>query len=309
MKSHPVGVLFLALAASIWGGMYVVSKMVLRVVDPVSLVWLRYVVAVIFLVLAGILTRQKWTIRWRDFPLVVSIGVIGYGVSIYTQFLGTKLSTAETGAIITSATPAFMVMFSAIILNERITRRRLLSIATATSGIILIVGTHTQSHAAAAHAAYARGALILVVAALTWALMSVLVKLVPKDYSLLVITTYAIFVATLLLTPMTLIHLGHTAKLIFHPGILAGIFYLGVVSTAGAFFLWNKGLQLTDAGSGGLYFLFQPLVGTFLGWLVLGETLNVAFWLGAALVMFGLGLVVRDVPSPRSAADDSAAAK
>lgn len=306
MKSHRVGVLFLALAASIWGGMYVVSKIVLSVVDPVSLVWLRYVVAVIFLVLSGILTRQKWTIRWRDFPLVVTIGVIGYGVSIYTQFLGTKLSTAETGAIITSATPAFMVVFSAIILNERITRRRILSIATATGGIILIVSTHTPSYAAATHAAYARGALILVVAAVTWALMSVLVKLVPKDYSLLVITTYAIFIVTLLLTPMALIHLGPTAKLIFHPGILAGVLYLGVVSTAGAFFLWNKGLQLTDAGSGGLIFLFQPLVGTFLGWLVLGETLNVAFWLGAALVILGLSLVVRDVPSPRSATDDSA---
>ena len=35
--------------------------------------------------------------------------------------------------------------------------------------------------------------------------------------------------------------------------VLLGVLYLGIVSTAGAFFLWNKGLELMDASIGSLF--------------------------------------------------------
>ncbi|WP_207638333.1 EamA family transporter [Desulfoscipio gibsoniae] len=46
------------------------------------------------------------------------IGFIGYFVSISFQFIGTKLSDAHTGALITSATPAFIVFFGRFVLKE-----------------------------------------------------------------------------------------------------------------------------------------------------------------------------------------------
>lgn len=45
MKSNWLGSIYLALAASIWGGMYVVVKIVVSVIPPLELVWMRYVVA------------------------------------------------------------------------------------------------------------------------------------------------------------------------------------------------------------------------------------------------------------------------
>ena len=45
--------------------------------------------------------------------------------------------------------------------------------------------------------------------------------------------------------------------------VILGVLYLGIVSTAGAFFLWNKGLELLDASIGSLFF-FQPIVGSLL---------------------------------------------
>ena len=66
--------------------------------------------------------------------------------------------------------------------------------------------------------------------------------------------------------------------------VILGVLYLGIVSTAGAFFLWNKGLDLMDASIGSLFFFFQPIVGSLLGWLLLNETLNSNF----SLVVFSL---------------------
>ncbi len=70
------------------------------------------------------------------------------------------------------------------------------------------------------------------------------------------------------------------------PEIWGGLLYLGVISTACAFMLWNRGLQLLNAASGGLFFFFQPLSGTLLGWLLLGETIGGTFWIGAAAYCF-----------------------
>ena len=77
--------------------------------------------------------------------------------------------------------------------------------------------------------------------------------------------------------------------------VVLGVLYLGIVSTAGAFFLWNKGLELMDASIGSLFFFFQPIVGSFLGWLLLNETLNSNFLLVVFLlyVVFLLLLLKR----------------
>lgn len=278
----------MALAASIWGGMYVVSKVVLISVEPLALVWLRYVVALSALVVAILVTRQSWRIPWRRVPVVAAIGIIGYGISIWTQFLGTKLANAQMGSVITSATPAFMVVFGRLVLGERITKRRGFSVAVATLGVLLIVGFGRMSRS------YVLGGATLFVAALTWALMSVLVKRVRPEDSQLVVTTYAILTATVCLTPLALRQLPDVSQVFATPIIWGGILYLGIISTAAAFFLWNKGLQFVDAGSGGLYFFFQPLVGTLLGWVVLGEQLGVGFWVGAVLIMVGVLLVIRE---------------
>jgi len=288
MLTNYLGPIYLTLAASIWGGMYVVSKIVLTIIPPLELVWLRYLVAFITLIIAGFASNQSWTMRKKDIPLVISIGLIGYFLSIWAQFAGTQLSSAQMGSVITSATPAFMVIFARLLLKETITVRKGLSVGLATVGVLLIVGVGDLSSASQL------GGAILGIAALTWALMSVLVKKVPGHYSQLVITTYAIAVALVAMTPFTVSQstLFNEITLLTQPVIWGGILYLGVVSTAGAFFFWNKGLQLVDASQAGLYFFFQPLVGTLLGWFFLNEQVGFAFWAGALLIMSGVFLVV-----------------
>ncbi|CAH1210570.1 DMT family transporter [Paenibacillus sp. JJ-223] len=283
------GSIYLALAASIWGGMYVVVKVVVSVVPPLELVWLRYLVAIVALIIAGVATKQNWRIHPRDFLPIMAIGVIGHAISIVTQEAGTMLSSAQMGAIITSSTPAFMVIFAWLILKERMSLRQGLSILLATVGVILIIGVGALEYSSQL------GGIFLLAAAVTWALMSVLVKRVPTDYSQIVVITYAILVAIIILTPFVIPRLHELdVSQMAHPTIWGGILYLGIVSTAGGFLLWNRGLQLLNVSGGGLFFFFQPLVGTLLGWLLLGETIGVMFWIGAVLILFGALLVITE---------------
>ncbi|EIW16239.1 MULTISPECIES: DMT family transporter [Pelosinus] len=290
MINQYLGPIYLTLAASIWGGMYVVSKMVLTMIAPLELVWFRYIVALLTLVAFGAATGQSWKIHKKDIPLILLIGLVGYFLSIWAQFAGTQLSSAQMGAIITSATPAFMVIFAKILLKETITLRKGISVCLATIGVLCIIGVGDVGISSKL------GGMILGGAALTWAFMSVLVKKVPSGYSQLVITTYAILAATLAMTPLVItnINLVQIQHVLLEPLVWGGILYLGIVSTAGAFFFWNKGLQLVDATRAGVYFFFQPLVGTLLGYFFLGEQVGIGFWIGTALIIGGVLLVVKD---------------
>ncbi|MFK2827031.1 DMT family transporter [Bacillus sp. B190/17] len=289
MKNKLLGSLFLSLAASIWGGMYVVVKVVVDVVPPLELVWLRYVIAVIALAIIALFTKQKWKIAKKDWLIIFLVGLIGNTISIVTQEIGTMLSTAQMGAIITSTTPAFMVLFARWILKEKMTYKKSISMILATIGVAIIVGNgHVDM-------TQQLGGFSLLIAALTWALMSVLVKKIPSHYSQIVVTTYTACIAVILLMPFVVTRLGEVdVAAIFEPSIAGGLIYLGIISTACGFLLWNKGLQLLNASSGGLFFFFQPIVGTFLGWLLLGEQIGLAFWFGTILIFTGVLLVIKE---------------
>lgn len=289
MKNTLLGSLYLILASSIWGFMYVVVKVLVLVIPPLELVWLRYLVAIVALLIIGFVTKQKWRIEKRYFLIIIAIGVIGYAISIVTQETGTMLSSAQMGAVITSSTPAFMVLFAWLLLKERLTVKKGISVCLATIGVIIIVGIGDLNMSSVL------GGISLLIAALTWALMSVLVKRLPSDYSQIVVTTYSTLVALIVLTPFVLprLHAIDVSQLT-RPTIWGGLLYLGIISTAVAFLLWNRGLQMLNASSGGLFFFFQPVVGTLLGWLILGEKIGVTFWIGSTLILIGVLLVIRE---------------
>ena len=76
-----LGAICLALAASIWGSMYVVSKYVLEFVPPFTLLWLRYAIAGLLLAIIMIAANQ-YKVAKKDLLLLVWIGFIGYFVSV-----------------------------------------------------------------------------------------------------------------------------------------------------------------------------------------------------------------------------------
>jgi drug/metabolite transporter (DMT)-like permease len=288
-KQQLLGALCLSLAASMWGGMYVVSKYVLDYIPPLTLVWLRYIIAFVFLFailkMVQFKNKQYESIKKRDWFLIAWIGFIGYFVSIALQFIGTNLSDAHTGSLITSATPAFIVIFAWFVLKEELTVRKVSAMVLATVGVVIVIGLDTNV------GSNFIGSVILVGAAITWALLSVYVKLASNRLSSLTITTYAVLFALIFTTPAMLWELGSNDVYYQDLLIILGVIYLGVVSTAGAFFLWNKGMELMDAGIGSLFFFFQPIVGSFLGWALLKEELGVNFFVGGIFIVLGVGVV------------------
>lgn len=285
MSRTLVGILCGLGAASIWGGMYVVSKVVLEIIPPFSLVTLRLILGAITLAIV-LLIRGVPQISSRQLWQVLGVGFVGYGISLSLQFLGTKLSTAANGSLVTSATPAFVLLFAWILLKEKITRRRLFALFLATLGVIAVI----DPRSAQLNPDLFLGNLLLIGAAITWALYSVLVRKVTQNIDVLFFSLIAFVGGLPVSTPVGAWELATSGVGQISLGVVGGVLFLGVISTALAMVLWNTSFAYVDAGLASLTFFAQPLVGTFLGWLFLKEKITLLFLLGGLLI--GIGLVV-----------------
>ena len=280
------GTIYGILAAAIWGGMYVVSDLVLAVIPPFLLLTSRLVLG---LVVLGIVVAIRGGFKLpdrRETLILLGVGFIGFGIAVGTQFTGTDKSTAINGALITSASPAFILLFAVLILKERITPVRVIAVLLASAGVVLIVDPAQADFSSATF----RGDVELGFAALTWGLYSVLVRKVSERHDTLDVTVFAFAGGLLLTIPAGLIE-GQTRSVgTITPLVIAGVLYLGVISTAAAMWLWNRAFALVDASIAGLFFFAQPVTGAVLAVAFLGQPMTPTLWLGSGMIAGALVL-------------------
>lgn len=288
-----LGPLYLSLAASIWGGMYVSSKYLLGFIPPFTLLFLRYVLASVILIMAAWLNKDMMK-PIRHWGLFLQIGIIGYFLSIGSQFIGTKLANAHIASLITTLSPVFLSIFAIFILKESMTRIQLISFIIAASGVVLIIGLPSgEEHQSTI------GILILLFTSLSWGYYSVIARKASSYYSPLQLTTVGIVIATLFTFPVALFERRDwDAAMWFDPLIVLNLLFVGVIATAFAFFSWNKGLELTPSHQAGIFFFLQPVVGSLLGWMLLKEQLSLSFILGSLVMIIGVYLNMHSAPHP-----------
>jgi drug/metabolite transporter (DMT)-like permease len=290
------GPLYLSLAAGIWGGMYVVSKEVLLFIQPWLLLEMRFFLGL--LTLSGIVLYKKaWAVKRKDFGALALLSFIGYTCSIGMQFIGTSLSGAAMGSLITAASPALISIFALWLLREQLHIYKWLSLFIASLGVIIIIGLPSSN------ASSFLGNVILFGAALTWALYTVLSRRQTMKYSSLTVTFWASVFGVIFTAPIAVWEsLAAPVSLPTNGWIWAGVLYMGVISTAGAFYLWNKGFEYINTATGSLFFFMQPVVGSTLGFFLLDEALDWNFFAGACLIASGIFLSSRESARPHRTA-------
>lgn len=279
-------------AAAIWGGMYVVSRVVLDVIPPVTLVLVRLILGTATLAVVARASGTAMPSR-HDLPALATLGLVGMCISLIAQFAGTHLAGAANGSLITSATPAFMLLFAWPILGARPSILQVVSLVLATGGVLIVTFGDTDPVDPIGGTPVI-GNVFLLVAAITWALYSVLGGRSSARHGSLVTTAFATGTGAIFCAPLAVWELQTTPVGDVAWGTILGIAYLGVVSTAGAFYLWNRSIDRVGAAIPGLLFFAQPVVGGLLGATLLGEHLGATFFAGGVLVAVAVILGLRD---------------
>lgn len=179
-----------------------------------------------------------------------------------------------------------MLLFAPFLLGERTTLKGVIALVISTFGVLAVIDPRNAELSPSLFL----GNMSLLAAALTWALYSVLVRKVSKASDLLMSSTIMLLGGVPSSIAFGVWEFATQGYGEITPGIIGGLLFLGIISTAGAMFLWNYAFAELPATVASLTFFAQPVVGTLLGWLFLSETITPLFIAGGLLI--GVGILV-----------------
>lgn len=266
-------------AFMLWGSQYVISKIALRTVPPVTLLALRYLVSVPALFIVLRLRHALTPIKKGDWPILFAIGFTGYFASFCLQMLGINRLTGSVSSLLGAMNPIFIPILAALFLHERITPAKIACVALSMAGVVVIVGVDGTVDAS--------GALLMLASVFLWSTASIIIRRVSGRYDPMQIALIAILCALPLTGGWSLIEL-QSAPCSFTLESVLAVLYMGVLGTAVTHSLWNYSLRVMDASFCSMFYPMQPLVSSILGVLFLHEAVTPGFVIGALMICCGI---------------------
>ena len=286
------GLLFVLTAAFTFSAKAVIIKLAYSYggqISPIILLTLRMVMALPFFLAALFILERNNShapLNSRDRLHLVALGVIGFYLASYLDFVGLSYISATLERLVLLLYPTLVVLLSALIFRRAITRKEAAALLISYIGIVIVFAEELTI----AGANIMLGATFIFGSAMAYALYLIGSGVMVKRIGAMRFTAYAMTIACL----MTLLHfsLNFDAAILTLPREVYGLgLIMAIVSTVIPTFLMNAGIQRIGANPASIISSMGPVMTLFLAYLFLGEQLSVVQSVGALLVITGVFVV------------------
>lgn len=280
--------LLLALAVVIlWGVSFAVTRATVNALPPLSLAFLRFLLASAVLWPMTRSLRRQVPIARSDRRAVFLFGFVG--VTLYFGFenFGLKYTTASHAALLIAIIPLATELADALRQRRAPSLPVLAGMALSSTGVALIFGRDAGGGASLL------GDSLMLGAVAAWVWYTFLAESLVHRYPNLLLTYHIMLVGTLTLLP------GAALELLFTPfpwpsaAAWAGVAFLGIFCSALGYHFWNQAIPVLGVTASNNLLYGLPLVGVITGVLALGEPLTPAISAGAVLILGGVLLAGR----------------
>jgi drug/metabolite transporter (DMT)-like permease len=212
------------------------------------------------------------------------------GVFLFNSlvYLSLGYTTSTNAALINGATPILTIVIAAMAGFDRLTGRRVVGALTSLVGVGWIVSRGSLE--ALASLSFNRGDLFMLVAALLWAIYTVLVIRVTRVMTPLAVTT----IAAVLALPLSVLVGGYELATQpigeITPVVVLGLVYVGVVASVGAFLFWSIGVKGIGAAQASVFLNLIPVFTALIAAIALNERPGLPQFIGGLLVICGVTL-------------------
>lgn len=273
----------------IWGINFLVAKLTLQEIPSMSLAFLRFFLAVIFIMPFLLSDKSSLKVDKTDIPRLVIIGALMVSLNIGLFFAGLERTTVTSASALTMTAPVFSILLAWWFLKEKVYLKNLGGIALGLTGALLVIdlpaffsGNHLSSQNLI-------GNLLIVLASLCWVVGAILSKKMLKKYSTLTITFIVFLVGSFTFLIPAVSEYLKNPNWIFQitPLGISGLLFMTLCSSISAFFLFEWGMGRIGVTKANFFQYFEPVIAASLGILVLGEKAGVLFLVGALLIALG----------------------
>lgn len=267
-----------------WSTNFIIGKGLADKVPPWTLNAGRFGVSALILLPLLLYTGGWRKIRkelWTPLLLMSVTGVFAFNSLLYT---GLHYTTAINATLVNSTTPLTTACLAWLLIQEKMTRRRILGILLSISGIVWIIsrGSLKNLYSLSVN----QGDLIVLVATTFWSYYSVMAKRIMRDLSPFLLTAVTTGLGTLLLVPTSLIEIRWQPAHLIQLEVILGMVYLGVFPSLAAFLIWNRSVLIFGPGRAALVYNTMPFFAVILSVIFLGEALF-AYQIVGGLVAIG----------------------
>ena len=278
------GLLLAAVATVVWSGSFVTSRALHDTVPPVQAAFWRWVVAIV--AVAPFAARETWRQRAlirRHFGRITLAALLG--VTVYNTLVNQAGVTTTAGnmGMIMAASPVVMAVYERLG-GRRLGPRRVTGMTVALLGVLLLVGDGSPIPS------FGAGDLWMFAAALSFASYSVLLRRRPAEIGGLAFLFTTFVLGALMLAPAYGVSLAVQGGFTVTAGTAGPLVYVGVFSSAIAFFAWNKAIALIGAARAGIVYYLQPVCVAALSFALLDEPTGPLQLLCMALILGGVAL-------------------
>lgn len=274
------------LVTIIWSSTFVIVKMGLESLGPLTIAGLRYLIGSLVLAPFLILRRSSRAPISKELWLkLILIGISAYTIGNGALFWGLKYIPATTGSFLMSMIPLLVLFGGAILLKEIPTRWQIMGVILSLFGSGLFFSSGLMP-------GEPQGVVILAIGLLGIMAFSLLGRGIARDKQLdtLRLTTLPLLIGGGVSLLLAFVVEG--LPLITWRGFLI-VSWLAIINTAGGYLLYNHALQELTALEMNMVMNLSPLFTALLGWILLGETLSLIQIIGMLVVIGGVILVQR----------------
>lgn len=269
----------------IWGTTYISTKIILRDLSPVEILFYRFTIGygILWLVSPQFQRPTKAKDEWLFF----SLGLTGITLYFLLENIALQYTQASNVGLLISAAPILTALIARLTKGgDKVNAGLIIGFAAAIFGIYLVV-----FNGKLILKINPLGDILALLAALVWAAYSVLLKKVDTVYHPILVVRRTFFYGLLTILPCLLLFkadLKAAHTIVF--SLILNILFLGVAASALCFVLWNKAARIIGIVNTSNYIYLVPLITMITSVIFLKETVNAPMIFGGLLIMFGVYL-------------------
>ncbi|MDQ7096525.1 DMT family transporter [Desulfosporosinus sp. PR] len=293
------GMLYILLSTLMFSTMEIALKVVSGDFNPIQITFLRFIIGGIILfplALKGLRARN-YHLQRTDFTFFALTGFICVIVSMILYQMAILSAQASVVAVLFSCNPLFVILFAFGLLREKIYMRTVVSLLISMSGIIVIMDPlHLSGNAT--------GFILAILAAVTFALYSVIGRKRSKDYGGVALTCFSFLFGSLeMLILIFITRISGVAAFFTGVGLksfaavpilqgingrtLPALIYIGIGVTGLGYAFYFLAMEETSTATASLVFFIKPALAPLLALLLIHEPITAPMAVGIVLILAG----------------------
>lgn len=278
-----------------WAGAGIAVKEALVVFSPLTLIVLRFTLAIVLMLLVGVLFRRNEVLGLqrvdkRDIPLFVLGGLFQpFLYFIFETYTYQSFASPTIAEAMLSTQPIMAPILAFIILREKVTRNNVVGILISTMGMLLLLLVGANNFALG----NPWGVLLAVVTVSMSVGYTIILRRIPTRYSSLSIVFYVQLVALVLFYAVWGLFDRQSLQDTIAPlsadlSPVIAVGYLAVFASVTAFILFCYTVRQIGVTRANVFNNVRPVFTALLMWVIFDEQLPIWKWVGIIVIVIGL---------------------